>query len=140
MMDSEQIMADISKQERTLTSYIDPILGSSVLTKRTEFYILDDLFQTQFCKMSVYSEGVVPGPLNESAIINLLFPLPSENQSVHTQMSDPNHVVFANILEWSNPSMAIFANTEMYPLKWLARVEHLNPFSEYDFSVYAMLA
>ena len=139
-MNSEQISAEITEQEHTLASYIDPKLGTSVLSKSTEFYILDLLHQTQFCKMRIYSTGVLPGPFDESNITNLLFPLPMNSYADATRFVNADDVAFADILEWYQPSMAIFMETETYPLEWLARIEHHNPFSEYDFTVVALLA
>ena len=86
------------------------------------------------------SNGVLPGPFDESHIISLLFPLPTNNYAEVTQLGNTDHVVFANVLEWYQPSMAIFVESETYPLKWLARIEHHNPFSDYDFTVVALLA
>ena len=139
-MSSDQISAEIAEQDCTLAAYIEPKLGTSVLTKSTEFFILDLLHQTQFCKMRIYSNGVLPGPFDESDITSLLFPLPADNCAEVTQLGNSDHMVFASVLEWYHPSMAIFVDTEMYPLEWLARIEHYNPFSEYDFTVVALLA
>ena len=137
-MESE-IASRIDQQNEVLSTFIKPKLGEAVLTKSSEFFVLDSSHQTQFCRMTIYSQGVLPGPFDETVVTKLLFPLPDEDESDKTLFGDSNHQVFASVLEWDSPSMAIEIDTEMYPLKWLSRIEHYDPFCAYDFTIYAVL-
>ena len=106
-----------------------------IVVKTSTFAIKNHVGLTRSCKLRVYGPTQLAGPLDETSIIELLFPENNLCCNRTIDYHDRAGWLFAERTIWHSPSMGVFAPYQVYPVKWLSRVTLRNPRHPHDYLV-----
>ena len=142
----ETLSQELAWQQTQVASFLQERLDRTYsMAKQSQFTVPNAEGAPRLCQMQIYSTQTHMDPLDESSLIELLFPKKLINCKTVDFIETTAHFgqdpgwLFAEMAHWNRPSMAIFTNYEAFPLKWLARIQWHNPLAEFDYQIYAVL-
>ena len=143
MLIGDSLITELNGQNHCIKQYVDSkCVEQGVKVKSAEFYISSGLRSSpKKCLLNVYAANILEGPLDDTDVIQCLFPLQISSitlDELTTKFID-DHSVFADMIEFQNPSMAIYRDGQPLEIAWIARIELFNPMHAYDYEVHVSL-
>ena len=106
-----------------------------ILMKTSTFTVKNRAGLLRACQLRIYGSTRLSQPLDETSVVELLFPEHNTGCQRTIDYYDQTGWLFAERTIWHSPSMAVYAPYQAFPVKWLSRTHLLNPMHPQDFLV-----